>query len=742
VNKFHLGFDKFQRYQIVEEIITSLRTKPQLRILDIGTPANYLSRFLPKDRIYTIDYQRAKSGRFIQSDALQLPFPDKAFDVAVSLDVLEHIPPRQRSRFLAEQARVAGDLLIVGAPFQAAEVELAERIAWEQIKTRYGIEHQFLTEHQRYGLPDLTGTVRWLERQGLSCITLPNGYLPNWLLMLLVDFHAERSKAPTALRRRVLELYNREYYPGDNREPSYRQIVVAAKEGMRLERLPERTTRPTTSAGSTAPLAPAILKLFDATVSNQVGDAVKAIEQKWQEERQGSAKRLQQEQQQHQRQLKAQERAAGVQARQLTREIEKLQQRGQREIERLNREIDALHLAYQQQLATQTQAAEQRLLTRQEQLAALEAQLATLRQAATTETDRLNTELRTVHLAYQQQLAQTEAHRTEAVAALDRHRQEAQQQVDAVRQATQQQIAELQTQATATTVAQAQAALQARATLEQAHQQQVVELQTQATAQAEALRREIDALHLAYQQQLATLRQETQTAQEQTRQQQLAEQTRLQTEIDRLHLAYQQQLATQTQAAEQRLLTRQEQLAALEAQLATLRQAATTETDRLNTELRTVHQAYQQQLARQADTALRDQRALQEAHDRDRYHAEETIEIFRTRYEAAIQEWQREVAALASQLAGTEHQLAERLHRVLRDRSDVLESRLSLVQRDVTHRLQHTTQHNEWLNRRVAEQQRTICEQQRILEAMEQRWKRLTRHPLIRWLLQQSEHRS
>src|SRR5262249_9716966 len=52
----------------------------------------------------------------VLGDARRMPFKDREFDIALALDLLEHVPPADRREVLSELARVASRRVIVGCP--------------------------------------------------------------------------------------------------------------------------------------------------------------------------------------------------------------------------------------------------------------------------------------------------------------------------------------------------------------------------------------------------------------------------------------------------------------------------------------------------------------------------------------------------------------------------------------------------------------------------------------------------
>ncbi len=106
-----MTFDQLQRYRLVADLIDSIRDHQPLTILDAGSHQGFLRQFLGDDIIINLDRNYFVSRNFVQSDVLQLPFASGSMDLLLALDILEHIPPRSRVRFLEELARTTRDIL-------------------------------------------------------------------------------------------------------------------------------------------------------------------------------------------------------------------------------------------------------------------------------------------------------------------------------------------------------------------------------------------------------------------------------------------------------------------------------------------------------------------------------------------------------------------------------------------------------------------------------------------------------
>ena len=234
-----LPFDQYQRYKMVQEMVEGIRqSKPApLRVLDVGGHPGQMISFLPDDEVYVSDVVPCDLPTYAYTDGLTLPFGDRSFDVVVSVDTLEHIPPERRERFLKELIRVSRDYIILAGPFADANISAAERILYDFVKNRLDYAHAFLEEHRRYGLPRWEEVRGFLEAEGLRYSTAPNGYLYNWLFMMLASSYVQSLPDPGPLMTRLNVFYNSTFYESDNVSPSYRKVVVISKGGGDVEAL-------------------------------------------------------------------------------------------------------------------------------------------------------------------------------------------------------------------------------------------------------------------------------------------------------------------------------------------------------------------------------------------------------------------------------------------------------------------------------------------------------------------------
>ena len=77
----------------------------------------------------------------------RLPFPDRAFDVVLTVDTLEHVPPALRHEFIGELVRVADSYVVITGPFASSVNLEAEQLLREYLLEMLGMRYPFLLEH-------------------------------------------------------------------------------------------------------------------------------------------------------------------------------------------------------------------------------------------------------------------------------------------------------------------------------------------------------------------------------------------------------------------------------------------------------------------------------------------------------------------------------------------------------------------------------------------------------------------
>ena len=237
-----LPFDQYQRYKIIQEIVDELRDGEGMKVLDVGGHPGLLLGFLPGDEVYVTDVMPCDIPTFVPTGGKILPFEDESFDVVVSSDTLEHVPPEEREGFISELVRVSRDCVVLAAPFADAHVSAAERILYDFIESELGYSHKFLKEHLEHGLPRWEDIERFLKANGLHYSVIPNGYLYNWLFMMLVSFYIRSLPDHRASEAQVNTFYNAHFYESDNASPGYRKVIIISKGAQDVEVISRKYT--------------------------------------------------------------------------------------------------------------------------------------------------------------------------------------------------------------------------------------------------------------------------------------------------------------------------------------------------------------------------------------------------------------------------------------------------------------------------------------------------------------------
>ncbi|MBI2029516.1 class I SAM-dependent methyltransferase [Candidatus Gottesmanbacteria bacterium] len=129
-----------------------LEDKP---ILEIGSGSLGITPYLAK-RVtgLDIDFSGPSSDllTYVYGSVLKIPFNNNAFDTVLMVDVLEHIPPKNRKKAIQEAVRVAKKFLVIAVP-EGRLSESEDKELSEYYKSVFLKEFPFYKEHLEFGLP-------------------------------------------------------------------------------------------------------------------------------------------------------------------------------------------------------------------------------------------------------------------------------------------------------------------------------------------------------------------------------------------------------------------------------------------------------------------------------------------------------------------------------------------------------------------------------------------------------------
>jgi len=119
--------------EVLERVVAGLLPH---RTLDVACGTGFLTRHLQgevvgldqSERMLAVAREQAPSARFVQADALDLPFDADSFERVFASYFYCHLEEAERLRFLAEARRVAPELVVVGSMRTSG----TEATRWEQ----------------------------------------------------------------------------------------------------------------------------------------------------------------------------------------------------------------------------------------------------------------------------------------------------------------------------------------------------------------------------------------------------------------------------------------------------------------------------------------------------------------------------------------------------------------------------------------------------------------------------------
>ncbi len=174
ISNFFLPFDIFCRYKTVAKLIGNQKGE----ILDVGGGVKGLNRFV-KNKVVVANLAEGD----VLADGRALPFADNSFASVTSIDVLEHIPPQDREKFVSELKRVVKEKVILSFPLGTKAHVRAEKELKDFLKKK-GERVDYLEEHITNGLPTLKELEKILKDYPFQVFFGESFRLNNFLLKI------------------------------------------------------------------------------------------------------------------------------------------------------------------------------------------------------------------------------------------------------------------------------------------------------------------------------------------------------------------------------------------------------------------------------------------------------------------------------------------------------------------------------------------------------------------------------
>ncbi len=135
-------------------------------ILDAGCGEHGLAAFMPMANITGIDILPpqtvATDLNYIHGSIVDMPFDDGSFDIAVSVDVLEHLPSEIRQAALGQLVRVAKKAVVITFPDGERARKIDLKFESELNKRKLPLP-EWLEEHLAGRYPETGETIEAIE---------------------------------------------------------------------------------------------------------------------------------------------------------------------------------------------------------------------------------------------------------------------------------------------------------------------------------------------------------------------------------------------------------------------------------------------------------------------------------------------------------------------------------------------------------------------------------------------------
>src|SRR3989344_2489096 len=174
--KLFLPYDVYERHRKVGGFI-----KENESVIDVGGELNHLSQFCHAKKIVVANL--ASGDVIIKKD--RLPFGKNSFDVVCAIDVLEHIPKKERKDFIKRLVNVASERTILSFPIGTKKhIQYEKEIQNWLLKSSRNIK--YLQEHTKFGLPSISDITMFTKDQNCHVFYSGNITINKYLFILFI----------------------------------------------------------------------------------------------------------------------------------------------------------------------------------------------------------------------------------------------------------------------------------------------------------------------------------------------------------------------------------------------------------------------------------------------------------------------------------------------------------------------------------------------------------------------------
>jgi hypothetical protein len=182
------------------------KTKPSDKILEVGSEISGITTYYPRSVTgldQGFDYKRQnKYLKPVEGSAVAMPFKDQSFDYVISVDCIEHIPPKLRAKAVSEMLRVARKQIYLTFPV-GPHSESIDKMLDLYFYQKNGEHFTYLTEHVENGLPGFDFVPNIVTKHKEWDIKV-QGNTSTWLWVMLLKMGFSNIQWLTSIYRRLL----------------------------------------------------------------------------------------------------------------------------------------------------------------------------------------------------------------------------------------------------------------------------------------------------------------------------------------------------------------------------------------------------------------------------------------------------------------------------------------------------------------------------------------------------------